>query len=356
MFGSAKRTKRPAAFLDFAPGLLYPYRRCTRRWMSVRPEQPHFVPGSAPPRKKVTIQHLHALRAARTPITMLTAYDFPTARACEAHGVDITFVGDSLAQVCLGYDSTTRLTLDEMLHHVRAVARGSRTPFLVADMPFGTYHASPEDAVRNAVRLVREGGAEAVKLEGGRELAETVRRLTRVGIPVMAHIGLLPQRHVMLSGYRAQARDAEGALEVLRDALALEEAGAFAMVLEAIPHTLGAYISRRLARAATIGIGAGAGTDGQVLVWDDMVGTWNGHQAKFVRRFADVRGEVERGVKGYVQAVKDRSFPALEESYGMPKAEWERFEQTAGPLREEEGRAQNEVKAASAGAVVEEKW
>ncbi|KAI0359281.1 hypothetical protein OH77DRAFT_1419750 [Trametes cingulata] len=356
MFASAKRAKRPAALLEFAPGL-YPYRSCTRRWMSVRPEERQIVPGSAPaPRKKVTIQHLHAMRASRTPITMLTAYDYPTARACEAHGVDMTLVGDSLAQVCLGYDSTTRLTLDEMLHHVRAVSRGLRTPLLVADMPFGTYHASPEDAVRNAVRLVREGGAEAVKLEGGHELVETVRRLTRVGIPVMAHIGLTPQRHVMLSGFRAQARDADGALEVLRSALALEEAGAFAMVLEAVPHALGAYISRRLTRAATIGIGAGAGTDGQVLVWDDLVGTWDGHQAKFVRRFADVRGEVERGVKAYVEAVRERSFPALSESYGMPKAEWERFEQMAGPLREEEGSADGEAKAAASAVVEERRW
>ncbi|KAI0628403.1 ketopantoate hydroxymethyltransferase [Trametes polyzona] len=273
------------------------------------------------------------MRTTRTPITVLTAYDFSTARACEAHGVDITLVGDSLAQVCLGYDDTTRLTLDEMLHHVRAVARGSRTPLLVADMPFGTYLESPEQAIRNAVRLMREGGAEAVKMEGGLEIVETVRRLTRVGIPVMGHIGLLPQRHVMLSGFRAQGRTAEGALETLRAALALEEAGAFAMVLEAIPHALGTHISRRLERAATIGIGAGSGTDGQVLVWDDMVGTWHGHQAKFVRRFADVGAEVARGVQGYISAVRERSFPSLEESYGMPKAEWERFEQLAGVTR-----------------------
>ncbi|KAI0827640.1 ketopantoate hydroxymethyltransferase [Trametes gibbosa] len=290
---------------------------------------------TASTRKKVTIQHLHALRTARTPITVLTAYDFPTARACEAHGVDITLVGDSLAQVCLGYEDTTRLTLDEMLHHVRAVARGSRTPLLVADMPFGTYLASPEDAIRNAVRLVRDGGAEAVKLEGGPEIVDTVRRLTRAGIPVMGHIGLLPQRHVMLSGFRAQGRTAAAALDVLHAALALEDAGAFAMVLEAVPHALAAYVSRRLARAATIGIGAGPATDGQVLVWNDMVGTWHGHQARFVRRFADVGAEAARGVRAYIAAVRERSFPALEESYGMPNAEWERFEQMAGAVRAE---------------------
>ncbi|EIW53931.1 ketopantoate hydroxymethyltransferase [Trametes versicolor FP-101664 SS1] len=310
--------------------------------MSDRPEE-HvltYSTSSAPPRKKVTLQHLHALRSARTPITVLTAYDFPTGRVCETQGVDVTLVGDSLAQVCLGYDDTTRLTLDEMLHHVRAVARASHTPLLVADMPFGTYLASSEEAIQNAVRLVREGGAEAVKMEGGLEIIETVRRLTSVGIPVMGHIGLLPQRHVMLSGFRAQGRTAEGALDVLQTALALEDAGAFAMVLEAIPHTLGTYISQRLTRAATIGIGAGAGTDGQVLVWDDMVGTWNGgHKAKFVRRFADVGAEATRGVQGYMAAVRERSFPALSESYGMPKAEWARFEQMAGPVRSGEGGA-----------------
>ena len=294
----------------------------------VRPANPP-PSGSAPPRKKVTIAHLQALRAARTPITMLTAYDYPTGRACEAHGIDITLVGDSLAQVCLGYDSATRLTLDEMLHHTRAVARGSKTPLLIADMPFGTYLASPEEALRNAVRIVREGGAEGVKMEGGLELVETVRKLTSVGIPVMAHVGLHPQRHVALSGFRAQGRDAESALNVLRSALALEEAGAFAAVVEAVPHVLGTYISQRLTRMATIGIGAGCGTDGQVLVWDDMLGTWHGHQAKFVRRFARVDQEVERGVRAYADAVRERSFPGPQESYEMPRAQWEKFERLA---------------------------
>ncbi|KAH9915510.1 ketopantoate hydroxymethyltransferase [Fomitopsis serialis] len=279
-----------------------------RRWMS-----------------KITIQHLHGMKRKRTPIAMLTAYDFPTGRACEAHGVDITLVGDSLAQVCLGYDATTRLTLDEMIHHCRAVARGSAAPLLVADMPFGTYHAGADDAVRNAVRLVREGGAEAVKIEGGREVVDTVRRLTTVGIPVMGHIGLLPQRQAILSGYRVQGRSAGDALGLVDSALALEDAGAFAIVLEAIPHAVGSHITRRLRQAATIGIGAGWETDGQVLVWDDLMGTWGGHKAKFVRRFGDVRGEVERGVKAYVQAVRDRSFPSDSESYEMPAEEAERF-------------------------------
>ena len=257
---------------------------------------------------------------------MLTAYDFPTGRACEAHGIDITLVGDSLAQVCLGYDSTTRITLDEMIHHCRAVARGSKTPLLIADMPFGSYHTSTEDAVRNALRLVREGHVEGVKVEGGIEVADVVHRLTTIGIPVMAHVGLLPQRHTMSSGYKVQGKDAHSAMHILESALALEQAGAFAMVIEAIPHTLGRYITQRLRYTATIGIGAGPHTDGQVLVWDDMLGIWSGHKAKFVRRFADVRAEIDRGVTAYAQAVRERSFPAPDkEGYDMPAEEWQKF-------------------------------
>jgi len=256
---------------------------------------------------------------------MLTAYDYPTGRACEAHGVEITLVGDSLAQVCLGYDSTTRLTLDEMIHHCRAVSRGSKSPFLVADMPFGTYVTGREDAVKNAIRLVREGRVEAVKLEGGLEIVDVVRTLTCNGIPVMAHVGLLPQRHTMLSGYKVQGRTARSAAALLDTAMALENAGAFSMVLEAIPHRLGAYITSRLRRAITIGIGAGNQTDGQVLVWDDVMGTWSGHKAKFARRFGDVRGEVERGVHAYMDGVRSRTFPAPEESYEMKDEEWDKF-------------------------------
>jgi 3-methyl-2-oxobutanoate hydroxymethyltransferase len=212
---------------------------------------------------KVTIQSLHEHRLARIPITMLTAYDYPSALACSTYGVDITLVGDSLAQVCLGYDSTTKLTLQEMIHHTRAVARGTTTPLLVADMPFGSYHVCPGDAVRNAVRLVQEGHVEGVKMEGGEEVTDCVNKLTRIGIPVMAHVGLMPQRHTAFSGYKVQGKDAESARRILRSALALEAAGAFSIVLEAIPHQLGTYITSRLS-IPTIGIGAGPGTSGQV--------------------------------------------------------------------------------------------
>jgi len=278
----------------------------------------------------MTIQHLYQMRRSGTPITMLTAYDFPTARALDTHGVDIALVGDSLAQVCLGLPSTTRLTLDEMLHHTRAVARGAAHPLLVADMPFGSYHASPEDAVRSAVRMVQDGHVEAVKLEGGPELAATVRRISQVGVPVMAHVGLMPQRHAALSGYRVQGRDAAGARAVLEGALALQDAGAFSVVLEAIPHRLAKYITARL-RIPTIGIGAGPGTSGQVLVWDDVMTRWHGKKAKFVRRFADVGHEEGRGVQNYVGAVRDGSFPNAEaEGYEMDGGEWESFLEQMG--------------------------
>jgi len=277
-------------------------------------------------RKKVTIQSLHAQRMAKVPITMLTAYDYPTGEACSSNpNIDITLVGDSLAQVCLGYESTTQLTLAEMIHHSRAVARGTKHPLLVADMPFGTYHTSTSTAVGNAIRLIQEGNVDAVKVEGGSEITEIVRKLTSIGIPVMGHVGLLPQRHVALSGYKVQGRTAEDAKRVVQNALALEEAGAFSIVVEAVPKELGAFVTQQL-RVPTIGIGAGPGTSGQVLVWDDAMGTWTGHKAKFVRRFADVRREWEKGVAGYASAVRDGTFPDGErESYRMEQGEWERF-------------------------------
>lgn len=214
----------------------------------------------------MTIQSLQSQREAKKPITMMTAYDYPTGLACSSNpDIDITLVGDSLAQVCLGHSSTTQLTLTEMIHHARAVSRGTTHPFLVADMPFGTYHVSATSAIANAIRLVQDGRVDAVKLEGGIEIVEIVRKLTEVGIPVMAHVGLLPQRHISMSGYKVQGRSAEGAKRVVRDALALEAAGAFSIVVEAVPKELGKYITDRL-KIPTIGIGAGPSTSGQVGV------------------------------------------------------------------------------------------
>lgn len=191
-------------------------------------------------------------------------------------------------------------------------------------MPFGTYHVSIKDAIRNAVRLIQHGRAESVKLEGGEDVVPIVRALTGAGIPVMAHIGLLPQRAAALSGYRVQGRDAEGALELLKAAKALEAAGAYAIVLEAIPEKVAGYITKTIT-IPTIGIGAGPGCSGQVLVWDDALGNWTGHRAKFVRRFADIGTAAEAGVEAYATAVKGREFPAAEHTYEMHEGEWEKF-------------------------------
>ena len=281
-------------------------------------------------RKKITIQRLKALAAEKTPITVLTAYDYATGLRSEKNDIDICLVGDSLAQVALGYDSTTRLTLSEMLHHCKAVARAAKTPFLVADMPFGTYHGSLDETVRNAIRLIQEGGAEAVKMEGGHEITAAVSRLTSLGIPVMAHVGLLPQRHVSSSGYRVQGRDASTAASIFRAAEALQLAGAFGIVLEAIPHQLAGFITQNLV-IPTIGIGAGGSCTGQVLVHDDAVGVWSGHKAKFVRRFAEVGSAANDGVAAYAATVRKREFPSDSlEAYAIDPQEWQEFQRLVG--------------------------
>ncbi|PBK86982.1 ketopantoate hydroxymethyltransferase [Armillaria gallica] len=291
-----------------------------RRCMSVRPAESDDKMKNHP-RKKVTIQTLQTLKSANIPITMLTAYDYPTAVSASSNTlIDITLVGDSLAQVCLGYTSTSQLTLEEMIHHSRAVARGTTHPLLIADMPFGSFHISVDNAVENAIRLIREAQVEAVKLEGGEEIVPVVRQLTRIGIPVMAHVGLLPQRHVAMSGYKVQGRSAVGAKRVINDALALEDAGAFAVLVEAVPKELGKHLTEKL-QIPTIGIGAGPWTSGQVLVWDDVMGTWCGHKAKFVRRFADLKTHRDKGVQDYAQAVRERTFPSDTESYTMDPSE-----------------------------------
>ncbi|KAF6757448.1 ketopantoate hydroxymethyltransferase [Ephemerocybe angulata] len=228
-------------------------------------------------------------------------------------------------KVCLGLPSTTQLTLDEMIHHSRAVTRGTTHPLLVADMPFGSYQVSSERALLNALRLIKEAHVEAVKLEGGAEIAPTVRRLVDAGIPVMAHIGLQPQKHTSLSGYKVQGRSVESARRLIHDALALEEAGAFSTVVEAVPRELGKYVTEQL-KIPTIGIGAGPWTSGQVLVLNDLLGTWSGHKAKFVRRFANLKDVRDAGIHKYAEAVRDQSFPDPEtESYTIDPRVWERF-------------------------------
>src|SRR5579872_4761740 len=244
-------------------------------------------------------------------ITCLTAYDYPTARLLDDAGVDILLVGDSLAMVALGYESTLPVTMDEMLMCTRAVRRGTRHALLVADMPYGSYHA---EAVRNAVRFVKEGGAEAVKIEGGERRMELLSRIVEAEVPVMAHIGLTPQSVNAFGGFRVQGKTLEAGEQLLRDARAVEAAGAFAVVLESIPRELAARITAEL-RIPTIGIGAGPECDGQVLVIHDLVGLSFGHRAKFVRRYAEVGATISRAAAEYCRDVQQGTFPSDEESY-----------------------------------------
>ena len=249
-------------------------------------------------------------------ITCLTAYDYPTARLLDEAGVDVLLVGDSLAMVVLGYESTLPVTLEEMLHHTRAVRRGTRHALLVADMPYGSYHDDPMEAVRHAVRFVKEAGAEAVKIEGGERRMDLIARLAEAEIPVMGHIGLTPQSVNAFGGFRVQGKTEEAGEQLLRDARAVEAAGAFSIVLESIPRELATKITAEL-RIPTIGIGAGPDCDGQILVINDLLGLSFGHQPKFVRRYADVGEIVSRAVAEYCRDVREGSFPSDEESYHL---------------------------------------
>ena len=264
--------------------------------------KPHLLPGfsqanPAPPK-----------------ITCLTAYDYPTARLLDEAGVDILLVGDSLGMAVLGYDSTLPVTLDEMIHHTRAVRRATRHALLVADMPYGSFHVSIDESVRNAVRLVKEGGAEAVKVEGGERRIELIARLVEAGIPVMGHVGLTPQSINALGGFHVQGKTGDAARQVERDARAVESAGAFAIVLESMPRELAARITENL-RVPTIGIGAGPDCDGQVLVIHDLLGYGTERAPKFVRRYANLSAEIARAVSAYCHDVRGGAFPSDAESY-----------------------------------------
>jgi 3-methyl-2-oxobutanoate hydroxymethyltransferase len=250
-------------------------------------------------------------------ITCLTAYDYPTARLLDEAGVDILLVGDSLGMVVLGHASTLPVTLDEMLHHTRAVRRGTNHALLVADMPYGSYHDDPHEAVRNAVRFVKEAGAEAVKIEGGERRFDVISRLVEAEIPVMGHIGLTPQSVNAFGGFRVQGKSASAADQLLRDARAVEAAGAFSVVLESIPREIAARITAEL-HIPTIGIGAGPDCDGQVLVIHDLIGMSFGHKPKFARRYAEVGEIISRAAAEYCRDVRAGTFPSDEESYHSP--------------------------------------
>jgi 3-methyl-2-oxobutanoate hydroxymethyltransferase len=266
---------------------------------------------------KVTPQSLLAQKQSAAPITALTAYDYPTARLADEAGIDVLLVGDSLGMAVLGYENTLAVTVEDMLHHARAARRGTHRALLVVDMPYGSYHVSPEETMRNALRLVKDGGAEAVKVEGGAARADIVRTLTAAEIPVVAHIGLTPQSLHRMGGYRVQGRDEEAAAQLQDDALALEDAGAIALVLEGIPRELAAHITSLL-NIPTIGIGAGPDCDGQILVFHDVFSLSFRKPPKFVRTFGDAASLIRDGLSAFREAVETREFPSDQESYHFP--------------------------------------
>jgi len=266
------------------------------------------------PRAKITTNTIRDLKRRQEPIVVLTAYDFPTARLADEAGVEILLVGDSVGTVVLGYESTLPVTMEDMLHHTRAVTRAKPSAMVVADMPFMSYQVSAEQAVLNAGRLIQEGGADAVKLEGGERVADAVRRIVEIGIPVMGHLGLTPQSVLAFGGYKVQARGEADQERLSREAQMLESCGCFSLVLEGIPARLGAEVSRSL-QIPTIGIGAGVSCDGQVLVTHDLLGLYLGHTPKFVRRYANVADEMRAAFERFTADVKARSFPSDKESY-----------------------------------------
>ncbi len=280
--------------------------------------QLRFAGASASPSPtRLTATTLLEKKRVGAPIVALTAYDYPTARLADEAGIDLILVGDSLGMVVLGYENTLPVTLDEMLHHTRAVARALRRAFLVADMPYGSYHGSLDEALRNAIRFIKESGAQGVKIEGGASRAELVRCLTDAEVPVVGHIGLTPQSLHAMGGYRVQGRSLAAIDRLTADARALEDAGAIAIVLEAIPREVAADITA-LASVPTIGIGAGPDCDGQVLVFHDLFNLTFAPAAKFVRPYADAAGMFSTALRRYREDVATRTFPSDQESYHLP--------------------------------------
>ena len=295
--------------------------------MSATPQIP--VPQDLAEPVPMTLPRLAEKKRLGEPIVMVTAYDYPSAQVAQAAGVDVVLVGDSGAMTVLGYPSTVPVSLDEMLMLASAVRRGLRTPLLVGDLPFGSYEASDEQAIATAQRFVKEAGCDAVKLERGGTSAQRARAIVQSGIPVMGHVGLTPQTATALGGYRAQGRTSERALRVARDALALQDAGCFSIVFEAIPAAVAAELMPRL-EIPVIGIGAGPATDGQVLVFHDLLGIYDGHAPRFAKRYQDVRGQMVTGVAEYASEVRRRTFPGPEHTYSIDEDELERFREGLG--------------------------
>ncbi|NKX90050.1 3-methyl-2-oxobutanoate hydroxymethyltransferase [Nocardia coubleae] len=285
--------------------------------MSVSDEQsPAYgaAPAATPkPRRKTRVQHLQQMKAEGERWSMLTAYDYSSARLFEEAGIPVLLVGDSAANVVYGYDTTVPITVDELIPLVRGVVRGAPNALVVADLPFGTYESSPQQALATATRFMKEGGAHAVKLEGGERVAEQIALITAAGIPVMAHIGFTPQSVNTLGGFRVQGRG-DGAEQLVADAIAVQEAGAFSVVMEMVPAELAGQVTRKLT-IPTVGIGAGADCDAQVLVWQDMAGYTSGKTAKFVKRFGNVGDELRSAAAAYADEVRQGTFPGPEHSF-----------------------------------------
>ncbi|KAF1984959.1 hypothetical protein K402DRAFT_335712 [Aulographum hederae CBS 113979] len=295
---------------------------------------------TTPMRPRTTIHTLLSLYKAHTPITMITASDFPSAHVADAAGMDMILVGDSLAMVTLGMDDTSEIGLDEMIVACRAVGRGVQGAFVVGDLPMGSYEISPTQALTSSIRLIKAGRVHAVKLEGGAPMAPTIRAITDAGIPVLAHIGLTPQKQHALGGFRVQGKSTSSALALLRDALAVQEAGAFGVVLEAVPAPVAELVTRKLA-IPTIGIGAGAGCSGQVIVQADMLGNYppGRYLPKFVKRYGDVWSESLQAIEAYGKEVKEGLYPAKEHTYPMKReemAEFRRVVEEEGGLRDKD--------------------
>ena len=280
------------------------------------------------PCPRITAASLHDKKLRHEPITCLTAYDYPSARLVDEAGIDVILVGDSLAQVMLGYESTLPVTMDEMLHHTRAVRRAVKHALLIADMPYGSYHVDEKEALRNAARLVKEGGAEAVKIEGGEKRADLIRRVIEAEIPVAGHIGLTPQSVNVMGGYKVQGKTLAAIEQLMRDAVALDKAGVACLYLEGIPREVAAMITAEV-ETPTIGIGAGPECDGQVLVFHDLLGLTFGTPAKFVRRYADISAVITDAVQAYRDDVVAGRYPSDSESYHLPRDTQSAFETIA---------------------------
>jgi len=274
---------------------------------------------------KLPLPELYEMKERGDKIVMITAYDAPAARLADEAGVELILVGDTAAMVMLGHDSTVPVTLDEMIFLTKAVTRAARRPLVIGDMPFGTYEVSDEQAVSNAIRLVKEGGADVVKLEGAGRMLSRVRAIADSNIGVMGHVGLTPQSATKLGGFKAQGRSADAALKLYEDAVALQDAGCFAVVLEAVPAPVAARVTEAL-DVPTIGIGAGAACDGQVLVWHDLLGLYQGRQPRFVKRYAEVADVIGAAVASYADDVRSGAFPEDKHTYSMPESELAAFE------------------------------